>query len=51
MGWFFGFKLHLPIHHKGQLMAFRITDGSKDERKPLEALTAARHGKVLGDQG
>lgn len=34
--------------HKGQLMAFRVTDGSKDDRQPLETLTAARHGKVLG---
>ena len=28
MGWFFDFKLHLLINHKGQPMAFRITDGS-----------------------
>ncbi|SAY40013.1 Mobile element protein [Candidatus Synechococcus spongiarum] len=26
MGWFFGFKLHLLINHKGQIVAFRITD-------------------------
>ncbi|HBP54184.1 MAG TPA: hypothetical protein DD643_07605 [Synechococcus sp. UBA8638] len=26
MGWFFGFKLHPFINHKGQLTAFRITD-------------------------
>ena len=51
MGWFFGFKLHLLINHKGQLMAFTITDGSKDERKPLEALTAALQGKVFADKG
>ena len=51
MGWFFGFKLHLPINHKGQLMAFKITDGSKDDRKPLEAMTAALHGKVFADKG
>ena len=23
MGWFFGFKLHLIINHKGQIMAFK----------------------------
>ena len=51
MGWFFGFKLHLLINHKGQLMAFTITDGSKDDRKPLEALTAALQGKVFADKG
>ncbi|MYF35459.1 MAG: hypothetical protein F4226_01280 [Synechococcus sp. SB0678_bin_12] len=27
MGWFFGFKLHLRINHKGQLMAFKVTAG------------------------
>ena len=47
MGWFSGFKLHLLMNHKGQPMAFRITAGSRDECKPLEALTAALHGKVF----
>ena len=51
MGCFFGFKLHLLINHKGQFMAFRITDGSKDDLKPLEAMTAALHGKVFADKG
>ena len=51
MGWFFGFKLHLRIHHKGQIMAFRMTDGSRDDRKPLEDMTAALQGKIFADQG
>ena len=51
MGWFFGFKLHLLINHKGQIVAFRITDGSSDDRKPLEALTTALEGKVFADKG
>ena len=51
MGGFFGFKLHLLIHHKGQLMAFRLTDGSRDTRQPLEAMTASLRGKVFADQG
>ena len=51
MGWFFGFKLHLLINHKGQLMAFKITAGSADDRKPLQALTAAVQGKVFADKG
>ena len=41
MGWFFGCTLHLLIHHKGQIMAFRMTDGSRDDHKPLEDMTAA----------
>ena len=51
MGWFFGFKFHLLINHKGQLMAFKITAGSADDRKPLQALTAAVQGKVFADKG
>ena len=51
VGWFFGFKLHLRIHHKGQIMAFRITDGSRDDRKPLEDMTAALQGKIFADKG
>ena len=51
MGWFFGFKLHLAINHKGQLMAFKISDGSRDDRQPLEAMSAALQGKVFADKG
>ncbi len=51
MGWFLGFKLHLLINHKGQIMAFRVTDGSRDDRKPLEDMTAALQGKIFADQG
>ena len=32
-------------------MAFRITDGSRDDRKPLEDMTAALQGKIFADQG
>ena len=52
MGWFFGFKLHLLMNHKGQLM-FRVTDesdDSRDARQPLEALTASLRGKVFADK-
>ncbi|HBP53965.1 MAG TPA: IS982 family transposase [Synechococcus sp. UBA8638] len=50
MGWFFGFKLHVLIHDKGQLMAFRITAGNKDDRKPLDAMSAALQGKSFADK-
>ena len=32
-------------------MAFRITDGSRDDRKPLEDMTAALQGKIFADKG
>ena len=51
MGWFFGGKLHLLIHRKGQIMAFRMTAGSRDDRNPLEAMTAALQGKIFADKG
>ena len=51
MGWFFGFKLHLLINPKGQLMAFSITTGNKDDRKPLDAMSAALQGKIFSDKG
>jgi len=35
MGWFFGFKLHLLINHKGRIVAFRITAGSTDDTSHL----------------
>ncbi|MBK7528726.1 MAG: hypothetical protein IPI59_14540 [Sphingobacteriales bacterium] len=28
MGWFFGFKLHLIVNHKGQIVDFALTTGT-----------------------
>ena len=47
MGWFFGFKLHLPINHQGQIMTFKITGGKTDDRQPLESMTAALRARYL----
>ena len=51
MGWFFGFKLHVLINHKGQIVAFKATAGNTDDRQPLEAMSAALQGKVFADEG
>ncbi len=51
MGWFFGFKLHLVINDKGQVMAVKITPGNTDDRKPFETMIAELKGKVFGDKG
>ena len=51
MGCFFGFKLHLHINHKGQRMAFKVTDGSMDARQPLGTMGADLQGKIFADQG
>ena len=53
MGWFFGFKLHLIINDKGELLAFHLTKGNIDDRN-LEVMTAMTKdvfGKLFGDKG
>ena len=51
MGWFFGFKLHLVINDKGEMMAFKITKANTGDRKPVEFLTQGLLGKLIGDKG
>jgi transposase len=51
MGWFFGFKLHLVINHRGEIMAVKITPGNTDDRVPLKDLVAELQGKLLADKG
>ena len=50
-GWFFGFKLHLVINHKGEIMAFKLTKARTDDRAPIEELTQGLTGKMVGDKG
>lgn len=51
IGWFFGFKLHLVINDKGEIMAFKITAGNVDDRKPVPDLVKHLAGKLFGDKG
>jgi hypothetical protein len=51
MGWFFGFKLHLVINDKGEIMAFKLTAGNVDDRKPVPNLVKDLIGKLVGDKG
>ncbi len=51
MGWFFGFKLHIVINHKGELMVLKITPGNEDDRAPLEGMAKDLKGKILADKG
>lgn len=51
MGWFFGFKLHLVINERGELLAFTLTPGNVDDRTPVEAMTTDLWGKLFGDKG
>ena len=51
MGWFFGFKLHLIVNHKGELMAVRITPGNTDDRNALLKIVEGLQGKCFADKG
>lgn len=51
IGWFFGFKLHLVINDKGELMAVKVTAGNVDDRKPVTDLVEGLVGKLVGDKG
>lgn len=46
-GWFYGFKLHLVINHKGEIMAVKITPGNIDDRAPLDVMTKGLKGKLF----
>ena len=50
-GWFFGFKLHLIINEKGELMSFRITPGNTDDRTVVEQMAQGLEGWLFGDKG
>lgn len=51
MGWFFGFKLHLVINEHGELLAFYLSPGNLDDRKPVPKLAKRLFGKLFGDKG
>jgi IS5 family transposase len=50
-GWFFGFKLHLVVNDKGELLQFCITPGNVDDRKPVPHLAEKLFGKLFADKG
>ena len=51
IGWFYGFKVHIVINDQGELLAFAITPGNIDDRKPVPKLTRHLIGKLFGDKG
>jgi transposase len=51
MGWFYGFKLHLVVNDRGELLAFQITPGNVDDRRPGAELTRGLVGRLVGDRG
>ena len=51
VGWFYGFKLHLIVTDQGELLAYRLTPGNIDDRRPLPQMTRGLFGTLLGDKG
>lgn len=53
MGYFYGFKLHLIINDKGEILNFTITQANVDDREPLkrESFLKSIFGKLFGDKG
>lgn len=53
MGWFFGFKLHLVVNEKGDILNFVITPGNIDDRAPLNDSNFLEKikGKLYADKG
>lgn len=53
LGWFFGFKLHIIINDRGEIISFVITQGNIDDRYPLsmESFISTVSGKLYADRG
>lgn len=53
MGWFHGFKLHIVINDKGEILTFTITQANVDDREPLKNKNFLKkiYGKLFADKG
>ena len=53
MGWFFGFKLHLVVNDKGEILNFALTAANTDDRNfdMIEKLCRNVIGKLYADKG
>jgi IS5 family transposase len=53
MGWFHGFKLHIIINDKGELLSFAVTQANVDDMELLknEGFLKEMFGKLFADKG
>ena len=52
MGWFFGFKLHIIVNDRGELLAFTLTPGNAHDISVASKLIGNKiTGKIFGDKG
>ncbi|GCL46853.1 putative transposase [Microcystis aeruginosa NIES-3787] len=51
LDWFFGFKLHLVVNEKGELLNVILTTGNVDDRKPIPEILQSIFGTVFAYRG
>ena len=53
MGWFYGFKLHIVINDRGEIIQWTLTPGNTDDREPLKdrKFAGKLFGKLFADRG
>lgn len=53
MGWYFGFKLHMIINDKGEILSYCFSKANVDDRdqKVMSVMTKEVFGKLFGDRG
>ena len=53
LGWYYGFKLHLIVNDKGEILSFCFSRANVDDRdqKILSVMTREVFGKLFGDRG
>ncbi len=53
VGFFYGFKLHLVINDKGEILSLLVTPGNVDDREPFKNQSFIKRlfGKIFGDKG
>ena len=51
MGWFFGFKLHLIVNHRGEIVAAKVTPANVHDTQPVESMAFDLPDKLYADKG
>ena len=53
VGWFYGFKLHLIINEKGEVLNFALSKGNVDDRNEQVVINMTENlfGKIFADRG
>lgn len=51
MGWFYGFKLHLIVNYRGEIVAAKLTSGNVHDTQPVPELAKGLTDKLYGDKG